>query len=127
MSVDVVQKPSLTAKPLENPENDCQVGEQDYKDNPEETVAKTEITKKRPNYFVALQITDKELIRKLEHMQTEILKKNPDFEEFEIPSCMFHLTLNVLKLNSEAEVVFRLCFGDERYEIQPFPAYESSA
>ena len=55
------------------------------------------------NYFVALQLTNKTLVDKLEKIQTKILVDNPDFEPYRIPIKGFHLTLDVLSLKSEKE------------------------
>lgn len=58
----------------------------------------------KPNYFVAIQITDKKTIKGLIDEQRDILSRYPDYEDFLIPPNSFHLTLTVLQLDSDTEI-----------------------
>ncbi|XP_045166065.2 uncharacterized protein LOC123529685 [Mercenaria mercenaria] len=58
---------------------------------------------KRPNYFVALQVTDKTTITRLVEAQKQVMAWYPRYTDHKIPENGFHLTLAVLKLDSMSD------------------------
>ncbi|XP_060586861.1 uncharacterized protein LOC132742445 [Ruditapes philippinarum] len=65
-------------------------------------------TNKRPNFFVALQITDTNTIEKLVDAQKQVIKRYPNYADYKIPANGFHLTLSVLKLDNKSN--YKACF-----------------
>lgn len=58
---------------------------------------------RRPNYFVAFQITDKSTVSKLVKGQADIISKYPRYAEYKVPENGFHLTLAVMSLDTVAD------------------------
>lgn len=57
----------------------------------------------RYNFFVALHITDEELVNQLVQAQDEIARWYPAYEAYKTPRNGFHLTLAVMAINSVEE------------------------
>jgi 2'-5' RNA ligase len=85
---------------LQFEENECS---NDEADEQIYDLSKPEIHKKRPNFFVALQITDTNTIEKLLDVQNQVIKWYPSYTDHKIPANGFHLTLSVLKLENTSD------------------------
>eukprot|EP00288_Rhodomonas_lens_P015017 CAMPEP_0177703228 /NCGR_PEP_ID=MMETSP0484_2-20121128/7560_1 /TAXON_ID=354590 /ORGANISM="Rhodomonas lens, Strain RHODO" /LENGTH=1172 /DNA_ID=CAMNT_0019214569 /DNA_START=254 /DNA_END=3772 /DNA_ORIENTATION=- len=57
----------------------------------------------RPNYFVALRITDANLVAALRQVQCRVLEADPRLHAALLPSNKFHITLTTLRLDSDEE------------------------
>ncbi|NXC26298.1 AKA7G protein, partial [Campylorhamphus procurvoides] len=67
-----------------------------------------EVSKKRsrdaPNYFVAIPITDDQILDRIEDLQEHIFSKEPDLWRALLPIQTMHLTIIVAHLGTEEEV-----------------------
>ncbi|NXB69217.1 AKA7G protein, partial [Struthidea cinerea] len=77
------------------------------KDQKEEVLGQ-ELPKKRPreapNYFVAIPITDDQILDRIEDVQELIFSKEPDLSRALLPVQTMHLTIIVAHLGTEEEV-----------------------
>ncbi|CAC5410927.1 AKAP7 [Mytilus coruscus] len=60
--------------------------------------------RKPPNYFVAIQITNPEIIRGIRDVQTSMCKSNENLKKAMIPIPTLHLTLRVACLENDEEI-----------------------
>ncbi|XP_060558439.1 uncharacterized protein LOC132718738 isoform X1 [Ruditapes philippinarum] len=58
----------------------------------------------KPNYFVTIQITDKETLKNLQAEQKDFLSRYPRYKDSVIPQERFHVTLTVLELPDEDHI-----------------------
>ncbi|GAB1598563.1 uncharacterized protein LOC115212386 [Argonauta hians] len=58
----------------------------------------------RPNFFVALRITDEEILKKVVWMQEEILQNEPKYFECLVPPVCLHVTLCMLRLDHTHQI-----------------------
>ncbi|KAL4226768.1 hypothetical protein ACF0H5_014747 [Mactra antiquata] len=93
----------------ETVENGCEAGiDQTIVDTIPEKDIDTDMASRRqsfrPNYFTAIQLTDQDTVRNLVSIQDAILTRHPKYEPYRIQPNGFHLTLNVLLLDSSRDV-----------------------
>ena len=60
--------------------------------------------KLRPNYFVCVRITDKEIVEAVAHMQDDILDNEPRYAECIVPPPALHVTLCTLGLDTQEQL-----------------------
>ncbi|CAI9722474.1 leukocyte receptor cluster member 9-like [Octopus vulgaris] len=58
----------------------------------------------QPNFFVALRITNEEILKKVAWMQEDILKNKPTYFDCFIPPVCLHLTLCMLRLDHTHQI-----------------------
>lgn len=60
--------------------------------------------KLRPNYFLAVRVTDKEIIKNVEKVRKAILEAEPRYADCCIPNSSLHITLCVIRLDMDENV-----------------------
>lgn len=68
------------------------------------TVTGLSLPKNRPNYFVAVRITDPQVMAKAAEVKQRIIAKDNRLYDFLMPDAALHITLAMLKLDSVAEI-----------------------
>ncbi|XP_064606358.1 uncharacterized protein LOC135471184 [Liolophura sinensis] len=97
----------ITIGAIDKPYVDEDENEQDVSDTLK-TLTNTEKEfwedKLRPNYFLALRITDQEIIKNVEKVRNAILKAEPRYGDCCIPNSSLHVTLCVIRLDTDENV-----------------------
>ncbi|XP_053101774.1 uncharacterized protein LOC128323107 isoform X3 [Hemicordylus capensis] len=73
-------------------------------DGPEQTVSKKHRRRDTPNYFVAIPITNDQILDKIEDVQELIFTKEPDLLKALVPVQTMHLTIIMAHLSTEDDV-----------------------
>ncbi|KAM6210853.1 uncharacterized protein WM294_001162 isoform 2-T2 [Sarcoramphus papa] len=101
------QKESRRATEVRQEQGDVQEGPKGMVEDQKEDLGQ-EVSKKRPqetpNYFVAIPITDDQILDRIEDVQELIFTKEPDLLRALLPVQTMHLTIIVAHLGTEEEV-----------------------
>ncbi|GAB0182700.1 A-kinase anchor protein 7 [Grus japonensis] len=101
------QKEGQRATEMRQEQGDVQEGSKGIVEDQKEELGQ-EVSKKRPretpNYFVAIPITDDQILDRIEDVQELIFTKEPDLLRALLPVQTMHLTIIVAHLGTEEEV-----------------------
>ena len=83
-----------------------EIKEKTYADiSSDEEISEHWENKLRPNYFICVRITDKEIAEAVVHMQDDILDNEPRYAECMVPPAAMHVTLCTLGLDTQEKLI----------------------